>query len=102
MFFVFLFLTMSLRSQVEILLTDVEKTWLKNNPVIRVSNEMDWAPYDYNVKGKPQGYSVAFIQLLADRLGIRLEFVNGYSWKRLLESRITYLNTCTSLRTVIL
>ena len=51
MFVVIMFLTMSLESQMEIVLTDVEKKWLKNNPVIRVSNEMDWAPYDYNVKG---------------------------------------------------
>ena len=69
----------------EIHLTAEEQKWLKNHPVLRVSNEMDWPPYDFVVNGKPQGYSVGYLQLLANKLGIRLEFINGHSWKTLLE-----------------
>jgi signal transduction histidine kinase/response regulator RpfG family c-di-GMP phosphodiesterase len=69
----------------EVHLTIEEQRWLQDHQVLRVSNEMDWPPYDFMVNGKPQGYSVGYLQLLAYKLGIRLEFVNGHSWKTLLE-----------------
>ncbi|WDE98436.1 transporter substrate-binding domain-containing protein [Lentisphaera profundi] len=77
--------SLSLVGQADLGLNTKEKSWLKNHPVLRVSNEMDWAPYDFNINGKAQGYSVAYIKLLAEKLGVELQFINGYSWKRLLE-----------------
>ena len=65
-------------------LTPEEQAFLKKHPVIRVSNEMDYPPFDFAKDGKPKGYSIDYLNLLAERLGIRLEYVNGYSWNQLL------------------
>ncbi len=60
-----------------------EKAWLKEHPVMRVSSEPDYAPFDYQIDGKPAGYSTDYVKLLAERLGIRLEFVTD-TWGNLL------------------
>ncbi len=66
-------------------LTEAERQWVKNHPVIRVANEMDWPPLDFVQNGKPHGYSIDLIGLLAKKIGLKIEFVNGHSWDELLE-----------------
>ena len=66
-------------------LTQKEIRWLQNHPSIKVSNEDDWPPFDFSVDGKAQGFSVELIDLLAKKIGIKVEFINGYSWIELLE-----------------
>ncbi|QKQ26684.1 transporter substrate-binding domain-containing protein [Candidatus Reidiella endopervernicosa] len=61
-----------------------EIAWLKAHPVIRVSNELDWPPYDYNVAGRPTGFSIDYLHMLADKVGVELEFVTD-SWAALME-----------------
>ncbi|MEJ1462856.1 MAG: transporter substrate-binding domain-containing protein [Candidatus Sedimenticola sp. (ex Thyasira tokunagai)] len=67
-------------------LTAEEQAWINSHPVIKVSNEMDWRPFDFNENGKPSGYSIDLIKLLAERIGIQLEFVHGPTWEEFLES----------------
>jgi polar amino acid transport system substrate-binding protein len=67
----------------ECLLNEEEKAFLKNHPTIRVSNERDYPPYDFMIGGQPQGYSIELIQLIANRVGLEIEYVNGYSWETL-------------------
>ncbi len=74
-----------LKRKSSINLTQEEKAYIKANPVIRVANEMDWPPFDYVEIGEPSGYSIEHIRLLADKVGLRIEFVNGYSWAELVE-----------------
>ncbi|MEG3637829.1 transporter substrate-binding domain-containing protein [Magnetococcus sp. PR-3] len=57
-----------------------EKAWVKANPRIRVHNEMDWPPFNFNNDGMPQGYSIDFMNLLARKVGLRVEYVSGPSW----------------------
>jgi ABC-type amino acid transport substrate-binding protein/CheY-like chemotaxis protein/nitrogen-specific signal transduction histidine kinase/HPt (histidine-containing phosphotransfer) domain-containing protein len=64
-------------------LTQVEKTFLEKHPVIRVSNEMDWPPYDFNENGEAKGYCIDLLNLMADIIGVRFEYIHGYSWKEL-------------------
>lgn len=66
-------------------LTETEKNWLKNHPVIKVANEDDWPPFDYSEKGKALGLTISYTDLIADKLGIRFEYVNGLKWEELLE-----------------
>ncbi|WP_455755835.1 transporter substrate-binding domain-containing diguanylate cyclase [Sulfurimonas sp.] len=80
----YLLLASSLMSH-EMELTQKEKLWLKKHPVIKVSNEDDWAPFDFSVGGKARGYSVDIINHLAKKIGIKVQFINGYSWSELLE-----------------
>ena len=48
--------------------------FIKDHPTIIVSNETDWAPYDYSENGEPRGYSIEYIKLLAKKIGINIKF----------------------------
>ena len=71
--------------QYPLILTDTERTWIKNNPKIIVANENNWAPLDFVENGNPTGYSIDLIRHLANIIGLRIEFVNGYTWQELLQ-----------------
>jgi len=60
-------------------LTLEEQAWIRQHPVIRVSNELEWPPINFVKNGKPTGFSVEYIKLVAEKVGIRLEFVPGNS-----------------------
>jgi signal transduction histidine kinase/CheY-like chemotaxis protein/membrane-bound lytic murein transglycosylase MltF/ABC-type uncharacterized transport system substrate-binding protein/HPt (histidine-containing phosphotransfer) domain-containing protein len=64
-------------------LTKKEKEFLKKKPVIKVSNELDWAPFDFAINGKPQGYSIDILKSISSKTGLNFEFVNGYTWDEL-------------------
>lgn len=59
------------------------KIFLKQLGTIRVGNEMDYYPYDYNENGSPMGLSVETVELIASILGLKIEWVYGYSWPEL-------------------
>jgi len=61
-------------------LSDEELNWLADHPVIKVSNEMDWTPFNFNQKGVPQGFSIDYISLLAETIGFEIEYISGPSW----------------------
>lgn len=63
-------------------LSVAERKWLSAHPVIRVSNEPDWPPYDFSEGGKPTGYAIDYMKLLADKLGVQFDFVTD-SWGEL-------------------
>ncbi|WP_460941480.1 HD domain-containing phosphohydrolase [Parahaliea aestuarii] len=62
-----------------------ERALMERLSPITVSNEMDWPPFDYALTGQPRGYSIDLIQLIAEELGLEVEFVNGYTWSELVE-----------------
>ena len=64
-------------------LTDKERAYISSLPVLKVSNELDWPPFDFAQSGTPRGYSVDLIRMLAEMTGIKVQFVNGYSWPEL-------------------
>lgn len=68
----------------ELKLTETEASFIKDHPVIKVANENDWPPFDYTELGKPKGFSIDLIRLLANKSGLQIEFVNGYTWGQLL------------------
>ncbi len=76
--------TVGLTAQIP--LTKEEQAWIKAHPVIKVSNEMDWRPFDFNENGVPSGYSIDLMKLLAERTGIQLEFVHGPGWDEFLSA----------------
>ena len=41
------------------------------------------SPFDFSENGKAQGYSVDLIRSLAKKIGIKLKFINGYTWDEL-------------------
>jgi two-component system, NarL family, sensor histidine kinase EvgS len=66
-------------------LTPDEIEWLGRHPVLKISNEMDWPPFDFNKNGQPMGLSIDLMELISNRLGIELEYIHGNSWNELLE-----------------
>lgn len=62
-----------------------EKSWIVSNPTIRVANEMDWPPFDFvDEHGHARGFSIDYMELIASKVGLNVEWVNGHSWQDLL------------------
>ncbi|MDJ0802969.1 MAG: transporter substrate-binding domain-containing protein [Desulfobacterales bacterium] len=68
-----------------IALTPEERQWLRDNPVIRVHNEIDWPPFNYFEFGRPRGLSIDYMDRLAVKLGLDVEYVSGPSWNEFLD-----------------
>jgi ABC-type amino acid transport substrate-binding protein/signal transduction histidine kinase len=75
--------TSSQNNNSTITFTPEEKEFINNNPELRVSNEMDWPPFDFVVDNQPQGYSIEIMDLLSEKVGIRFNYVNGFTWDEL-------------------
>ncbi len=63
--------------------TDKEKAFIQSTPLIRVSNEFDWPPFDFVANGKPAGFGIELMDLLAEKSGLTFTYVNGYTWDEL-------------------
>jgi PAS domain S-box-containing protein len=61
-----------------------ESEWLAGHQTIRVHNETDWPPFNFFESGRPQGFSIDYMKLLAETLGIKIEFVTGPTWDQFL------------------
>jgi len=56
-------------------LTEVQKDWLKKHPVIHVSGENSWDPYDFqNEQGEHTGLSHDLLETVAEIIGIKFEY----------------------------
>lgn len=61
-----------------------EVAFIKAHPVIRVGNETNWPPFDFYETGKPKGLAIEHIELLAEQVGLQIEFVTGADWNELI------------------
>ncbi len=66
-----------------IALTDDERRWIRANPRIKVANDEGWPPYNFASQGEAQGYSIDLIKLVAEKVGLEVEFINGPPWNEL-------------------
>ncbi len=67
-----------------LLLSAKEQAFLKAHPVIRVHNEKDWPPFNYFEYDSPRGLSIDYMNLVAEKLGIKVKYVTGPSWNEFL------------------
>ena len=65
-------------------LTAEEAAFIQNNKTLKVDNLQNWAPFNFNENGKPKGFCVDYVSLLADKLGVNIEFVTGPTWNEFL------------------
>ena len=72
------------QSQVKVALTAEEQNWLNQHPVIRVHNEKDWPPFNYFEYDSPRGLSIDYMNQVAEKLDIKVEYVTGPSWNEFL------------------
>lgn len=61
-------------------LTADELDYISANPTVRVHNEFDWTPFNFNEDGEPKGYSIEYMNLVGEKLGLKVEYVSGPSW----------------------
>ena len=69
----------------DIALTEAERAWLREHPVIRAHNEQNWPPFNFNSYGEPRGFSIDYLNLLADKLGLRVEYQTGSDWNAFMD-----------------
>ena len=72
-------------SRSRVALTEDEADFLARHPLILAHNESDWAPFNFNAGGMPKGFSIDYMNLLAQTLGIQVQFINGPSWDEFME-----------------
>ncbi|RXJ88386.1 hypothetical protein CRV01_13285 [Arcobacter sp. CECT 8983] len=78
-----LFLTILNASEIN--LTLKEKEFLKNNSPIRLHNELNWPPFNFFENGKPRGFSIDYMNLLAKKLDVEVEYITGPSWDEFMQ-----------------
>ncbi|MCK5111301.1 MAG: transporter substrate-binding domain-containing protein [Arcobacteraceae bacterium] len=61
-------------------LTKKEKEYLSSHPIIKAHNEASWPPFNFKEEGNPKGFSIDYMNLLAKKLNIKVEYISGYSW----------------------
>ena len=64
------------------LLSEPERAWLREHPVIRVAQDPSWAPIEFaDAHGTPSGMTSDYLKLIEERLGIKFERVTNLSWQ---------------------
>ena len=81
---IFLFFLNYLNAK-EINLTNEELIYIKNNQPIKLHNEKNWPPYNFNENGVPKGFSIDYMKLLAQKVGMKIEFISGYTWNEYMQ-----------------
>ncbi|HEY7865644.1 MAG TPA: transporter substrate-binding domain-containing protein [Psychromonas sp.] len=61
-------------------LTVEERSFLDDHPIIRAHNEQNWIPFNFYRDGKPQGFTIDLMNILAKKLGIKIEYISGPNW----------------------
>ena len=65
-------------------LSPQEKRWIKTHPMISVANDPQWAPFDFTKDGKAQGIGIDYIELVAKKVGLKVNYVQA-PWSELFE-----------------
>lgn len=67
-------------------LTDTEKTWIAQHPVVRFGYDPAWGPFCYrDANGDFAGIDRDFLKLLEQRLGLSFQPVHSASWNEAYE-----------------
>lgn len=87
-FIVLTILTFSINcfSNDESIFSDEEKSWLEENPVIKVAAENDYAPIEYYDNGKFIGLSTDYLNWISENYGIEFEYVYYDTWTQILNA----------------
>ena len=73
----------TLQSQLGVVvLTEEEKVWLREHPVIRAVQDSGWPPVEFaNEKGEYVGMTGDYLTLIEERLGIKFKRMHCSSWQ---------------------
>ena len=71
-------------SSTKVELSVQERAWLAENPVVRVAGDISWPPFNFSKHGEVQGFSIDYMDLLAKKVGLSVEYVTGPTWDQFL------------------
>ncbi len=74
----------SIENQTRSNFTAQEIQFLLDNPVLTISNMKHWAPFNFYEGGQARGFVVDYMKLLAQNMGIEIEFISGPAWNEFL------------------
>ncbi len=66
-------------------LTPEERAYLKAHPLITVSNEANWVPFNFHEYNQPRGYSIDVMNLIARKTGLKVNYISGGNWDAFME-----------------
>ncbi|MBU0994412.1 MAG: transporter substrate-binding domain-containing protein [Proteobacteria bacterium] len=67
-------------------LTEKEKEWIRNHPVIHLGVDPEFAPFEFVAEnGRYQGIASDYIAILNERLGLNMQVVQGLPWRTVME-----------------
>lgn len=73
-------------ANIQISLTQEEKDWLHNNPIIKTGSDPYWEPVEFiDKKGERRGISADYLKEFEKILGIKFEFSSAPSWAALIK-----------------
>ena len=81
----FLLITNTFAQNAEIALTDEELQWVRDNPVITATNNLEYVPYDFVRGGTPMGFAVDYVRLVASKAGLDVDFISSSEWQNMLD-----------------
>ena len=70
----------------DITLSNEEREFLNNNPVIKVYMDYSYPPYSFIKNDKLNGFSVEYADLLSKLLGVKFEYTKTMTWNSALEN----------------
>ncbi len=69
----------------QIELTTEEKQWIADHPVIKAAGGTDFVPIQFVRNGEATGLSVDYLNLIAQKIGLSVEYINGFTWDQHIE-----------------
>jgi len=66
------------------LLTAIERDYINQHPILKVAHNINRAPYSYDGENKPQGFSVDYMELIASKLGLKIEYIDAKNIQEML------------------
>lgn len=82
--------TISLAANTRIELTETEKAWIAQHPVVRFGYDPGWGPFSYrDANGAFSGIDRDFLKLMEQRLGLTFQPVHARSWTEAYEGAKT-------------
>ena len=74
-------------SELRIELTDTEKAWIREHPVVMFGYDPGWGPFSYRDEGGEfTGIDADFLKLIGERLGLTFKPVHSQSWPEAYEA----------------
>lgn len=67
-------------------LSPEEEKWIRNNPVVTVSNQINTEPFSFTKNGNPQGIAVDYLNLISGKTGLEFQFTKQGKWEDVIES----------------